>query len=109
MVTVTFHSVSNPDGFLAVNRTCDRTSACDSYVAFCLRPIDTEVDASSDIFQVCRLGASSEVVTTLDGTLADTDSVTFNDTVFGLPNPVSIVGPPPQVYYNLEVCAELAT
>ncbi len=103
-VSVTFHSLSNPNDTLASGRTCDGNSGstppppptCDTYVSFCLKPVtEPSMNTVTDLPDVC--GSESNVTSTRIGALRETDNVTFNDTVFGLPNPVSLFRSPPEV------------
>lgn len=100
-VTVTFHSLSNPSGTLAIGRPCDGNfgttpaprQACDTYVAFCLKPVtEASMNNDTDLPGIC--GSEGDVTSTQNGALFNTDNVIFNDNVFGLPNPVSIFGSP---------------
>ena len=52
-------------------------------------PVNLE-SFDSDISEAC---GGSDVITT--AVMTNTDSANFTDTVFGIPNPVSISGPPP--------------
>ncbi len=99
-VSVTFHSLSNPGGNLASGSVCDRgrsqATSCDTYVSFCLKALtEASMNTITDLPGIC--GSRSRVISTRAGATTNIDSVTFNETVFGLPNPVSLFGPPPEV------------
>ena len=88
---VTIHSFRNPNG-LCADQSCDRACCegscpdiCDYYFSYCQRPIESPVSLQRLIGE-----GNCSIWNTLS--YEHNDSAVFTDTVFGIPNPITITG-----------------
>ena len=91
---VTFHSFSNPNGWLAKGRCCDQSGKkcsaskmCDSFFSFCLRSIDAQVNYTNDsnIKTIC---SNANITSTLP--MTNISSAVLSNFNYVLPNPYGL-------------------